>query len=189
MLGVETVRIVPGATEVTPLVFEHYPVSHSLLADAGWAFLLALVYWLIRKDGRGAIVVALLVASHWILDFIVHAPDLPIVPGSAAVAGLGLWDSRLATLAVEVPIFLGGLWLYLRAAASAGKRGNAGVLIFSIVLLLIYAANIFGAPPPDIRALAWVCQAQWLLVAWGYWIDRRRMSPTLPAAMLDTHAR
>ena len=39
LAGVERVRIVPGATAVTPLVFEHYPVSHSLLAVLGWALL------------------------------------------------------------------------------------------------------------------------------------------------------
>ena len=41
-------------------------------------------------------------------------------------------------------------------------------------LLVIYFANVFGTPPPSVTALAWVAQAQWLLVIWAYWIDRHR---------------
>ena len=41
-------------------------------------------------------------------------------------------------------------------------------------LLLVQAGNVFGPPPPDTTAIAWVGQAQWLLVAWGYWVDRHR---------------
>ena len=37
LLGWEQVRIVPGITVVTPLDFVSYPISHSLLADIGWA--------------------------------------------------------------------------------------------------------------------------------------------------------
>jgi hypothetical protein len=45
-----------------------------------------------------------------------------------------------------------------------------------VFLGVTYVGNLFGAPPPDAMAIAWVGQAQWLLVAWGYWIDRHRVS-------------
>ncbi len=50
-------------------------------------------------------------------------------------------------------------------------------------LLAIYLANVFGALPPNVTALAWVGQAQWLLVAWGYWVDqhRRLVVPSIPS--------
>jgi hypothetical protein len=54
LLGVERVRIVPGATAVTPLVFEHYPYSHSLTAVLGWAVLVGCVYRLVRRERIGA---------------------------------------------------------------------------------------------------------------------------------------
>jgi hypothetical protein len=43
-------------------------------------------------------------------------------------------------------------------------------------LLVIYLASIFGPPPPGARAVAWSAQAMWLLVVWGYWIDRHRVN-------------
>ena len=32
----------------------------------------------VYRDGRTAAVIGLLVASHWLLDFLAHAPDLPL---------------------------------------------------------------------------------------------------------------
>src|SRR4051794_14415855 len=78
LLGWETVRIQAGATAVTPLVFEHYPITHSLVGVICWALLLGAVYALLRKDARSATVVGLLVVSHWVLDAVVHVPDLPL---------------------------------------------------------------------------------------------------------------
>ena len=46
-----------------------------------------------------------------------------------------------------------------------------GLIVF---LVVVYIANIFGPPPPSVAAVAWSAQAIWLLVAWGYWIDRHR---------------
>jgi membrane-bound metal-dependent hydrolase YbcI (DUF457 family) len=85
LLGIERVQIVPGVTTVTPLLFEHYPVSHSLLAVAGWAALTGCVYLLLRRERKAALVLAALVISHWALDALVHQPDLPLYPGSAIV--------------------------------------------------------------------------------------------------------
>src|SRR5512145_681024 len=78
LLGIERVRIEPGATVVTPLVFEHYPYSHSLLAVLGWAVLLGVLYLVLKRDRLGAVVMGALVLSHWLLDLMVHRPDLPL---------------------------------------------------------------------------------------------------------------
>ena len=40
----------------------------------------------------------------------------------------------------------------------------------------IYAASVFGPPPPDEATIAYVGHAQWLLVGWGYWLDRHRVA-------------
>jgi hypothetical protein len=174
LLGLERVKIDPGITRVTPLNFEHYPISHSLAAVLGWGVLFAIVYFLLRRYPRGAWVLGLAVVSHWLLDAVVHRPDLLLYPGGAELVGLGLWNSMWATLAVELPIFAGGLWLYLRttrATDAIGKWALWGLVGF---LLLIYVANLAGPPPPDVNAIAWVGHAQWLLVVWGYWVDRHR---------------
>ncbi len=180
LLGVERVRIEPGATAVTPLAFEHYPVSHSLLAVAAWALLLALAYGFLRQDRRGALLVCLAVLSHWLLDAVVHQPDLPLYPGSAVLAGLTLWDSLTATLAVEVPLFLIGVWLYLRATRPRDRIGTWGLGGLVGLLAVIYVGNLFGPPPPDVTAIAWVGQLQWLLVLWAYWVDAHRCNISAP---------
>lgn len=174
LAGIERVRIVPGATAVTPLVFEHYPVSHSLAAVAAWAVLVGAAYLAVRKDLRGALVLALLVVTHWLLDALVHAPDLPLYPGSATMAGLGAWSSLPLTLAIEVPLFALGAWLYARSTRPLDATGTwafGGLVAF---LLAIQAGNLLGSPPPSVEAIAWVGQAQWLLVLWAFWADNHR---------------
>ena len=178
LLGFERVRIAPGATHVTPLVFEHYPISHSLLAVLFWALLVGGLYYYIRRERIGAAVLGVLVASHWALDAIVHRPDLPIFPGSSLMIGLNLWSSLPLTLVIEVSLFVIGVWLYIRTTTpidSIGKWGLWGLILF---LLVIYAGNLFGSPPPSSTAIAWVGQLQWLLVLWGYWIDKHRSRQT-----------
>jgi membrane-bound metal-dependent hydrolase YbcI (DUF457 family) len=183
LIGVETVRIEPGITRVTPLDFVHYPISHSLLAVVCWAALFALVYLFVRRYPRGAVVLGLAVVSHWFLDLVVHRPDLPLYPGSTQLFGLGLWSSVGATLAVELPIFALGLWLYVRATTALDAVGRWALWGLVVFLVAIYLANLFGEPPPNVTVLAWVGQAQWLLVVWGYWVDkhRRSVAPKTPS--------
>lgn len=176
LLGWERVRIEPGATAVTPLVFEHYPFSHSLLAASGWALAFAALYALATRRIREALVLAALVVSHWLLDLLVHAPDLPLAPGASPAWGMGLWDSVGATLLLEVPLFLAGVWLYARATRAPQTGRRVGLWALVATLAVIHAGNLAGAPPPSATAIAWVGQAQWLLVAWAYWVDRRSVA-------------
>ena len=173
LLGIERVRIAPGITAVTPLDFEHYPFTHSLAAVLLWGFLFGLAYLGLKRYPRGAIVLGALVVSHWLLDLVVHRPDLPLYPGSAKV-GLGLWDSVAGTLVVELAVFGLGAALYLRATRSRDRTGAWALWSFLGFLLLIHLGNLLGPPPPSVAAIAWVGQAQWVLVLWGYWIDRHR---------------
>lgn len=174
LLGLEQVRIVSGATVVTPLVFESYPISHSLLAVVGWAVLLGASHYGLKRDIRSAAILGLLVVSHWLLDMIVHQPDLPLYPGSATLAGLNAWSSLPLTLLLEGALFAAGVWLYARATRAADALGRWGFYGLVAFLVLIYAGNLFGEPPPSALAIAWVGQAQWLLVLWAYWLDGHR---------------
>lgn len=174
MLGLERVRIDPGATRVTPLDFEHYPYSHSLAAVAGWALLVGGGHFLLKRQRRGALVLAALVLSHWLLDAIVHRPDLPLLPDGHTLIGLGAWASLPLTLAIEVPLFLLGVGLYARHTQATDAMGRRGLWALVGLLLAIYAGNLFGSPPPSALAIAWVGQLQWLLVLWAYWVDGHR---------------
>lgn len=174
LLGVEHVRIVPGATVVTPLVFDHYPVSHSLLAVVGWAGLVGGIHYFLKRKRIAAFVLGVLVISHWALDAIVHQPDLPLFPGSAIVVGLNAWSSLPVTLIIEGALFALGVWLYSRATSPSDGVGRWGFVVLVVFLISIYAGNLVGAPPPTSEAIAWVGQLQWLLVLWGYWLDKHR---------------
>jgi len=169
LLGVERVAISPGHTAVTPLEFLHYPWTHSLAAVVVWGLLAAAVVLVLKGGVRLALVAGLLVVSHWLLDLLVHAPDLPLYPGGELLLGLGLWGSLPATLLLEGAIFAAGVWAYLSVTAAPRRRSLWALMVF---LVVIYAGNLFGAPPPDVTMLAWVGQAQWLLVLWAWWADR-----------------
>src|SRR5215469_14352810 len=124
LLGLEQVRIVPGITRVTPLDFTSYPISHSLLLELVWGFLLGGAYFLWRRDLPTALVSGTLLPTHWLLDYFAHRPDMPLYPGGAKV-GLGMWNSLPLTLLVEFGLFLVGLLLYLRATHSKGRGSYA----------------------------------------------------------------
>ena len=174
LVGLEKVVIAPGITSVTPLDFTDYPISHSLLLSLVWASLFGAIYLFLRRYSKGAWICGAAVLSHWLLDLLTHRPDLPLAPGSDARFGLGLWNSLPATLVVELGIFTVGLWLYLRTTRALDRFGS--IALWSLVgfLLVVYFSNLFGPPPPNVTALAWVGQAQWLLVIWAFWIDRHR---------------
>jgi hypothetical protein len=184
LLGIESVRIDPALPGLTPLAFVHYPYTHSLLAVLGWALLLGGAYFAVTRYLRGALVVGALVASHWVLDAIVHRPDLPLGLDGAQRVGLGLWQSApAAAIAIEVLIFVAGAFLFWRAFGAQASRGARwGAIALMALLALIHVGNLTGPPPPSVQAIAWVGQAQWLLVLAGYAIDRRPRAPLRPAA-------
>jgi hypothetical protein len=180
LLGLERVRIEPGVTAVTPLAFEYYPYTHSLLGASVWAVLLGLGYGLLRREGRDAVLLGLLVLSHWALDLLVHRPDLPLSPWGDARVGLNIWASLPLTLILEVPLFALGVWVYARSTVALDAVGRWALWGLAAFLFAIYGVNLFGPPPPDVPAIAWAGQLQWLLVLWGYWVDQHRRS-ALPA--------
>ena len=173
LFGWEMVEIAPGTTAVTPLLFKSYPYSHSLAADFLWAALLGGGYYAVRRDRNGALWIGALVISHWVLDFVSHAPDMPLLPGGPRI-GLGLWYSLPATLAVEFLLFGAGVWIYASVTRPTDRLGTWLLWTFVALLAVLYLAAVFGPPPPSVNALAASGLAGWLFVAWAYWIDRHR---------------
>jgi hypothetical protein len=175
LLGVERFEIKPGITAVTPLDFVHYPWSHSLVALVAWGFALAIVWLAVRRGTPwAALVIIGVVLSHWALDVISHRPDVPVTIGGSTRLGLGLWDSMAATLVVEGLLFAVGVALYWAATRALDGIGRWGFWALVAFLVVVYVASLFAPPPPSTAAVAWTAQAIWLLVAWGYWVDRHR---------------
>lgn len=174
LAGVEHARVDPGNTPVTPLAFDSYPISHSLVMAGVWALLLGAMYFRRTHFGRGAIWLAIAVVSHWVLDWISHRPDMPLAPWSDVKVGLGMWYSRPLTVTVEALLFAAGVWLYLSATRARDRVGVWSFVAFVAVLAGIYAANLFGPPPPDIRSVAIAGLALWLFPFWAAWFDGHR---------------
>jgi hypothetical protein len=175
IIGIERVAIVSHVTEAMPLAFEYNPLSHSLLLAIIWGVVAALLYLVMRRSMRGGIVMGVVVVSHWFLDLIVHRPDLPLYPGSTKF-GLGLWSSKSGTVLVEMVLFFVGLGIYFNVTETRNNNGDRRLGCLLLVLLGIYIGTLFGPVPTSINAIAWAGQAQWILICWGYWIDRHRVS-------------
>jgi hypothetical protein len=99
---------------------------------------------------------------------------MPLYPGGPKV-GLGLWNSTPATIAVEVPMFLLGLWIYGHATRARDKRGRWGLAGLGAFLLVVYIANILGPPPPSVRIIEVSAVIGFIvLIGWSWWADRHR---------------
>jgi membrane-bound metal-dependent hydrolase YbcI (DUF457 family) len=174
LTGAETVRIAPGDTAFTPLEFTSYPWSHSLLMAAVWGALFSGILWLTLRRAGVAVAVFGLVVSHWVLDWITHRPDMPLTPWGTVKLGLGLWNSRPATFAVEGAMFAAGVVLYATGTRSKDRVGAFAFWALVVFLLGSYLGAAFGPSPPDVRTLAWGSLALWLLPFWAWWIERHR---------------
>ena len=84
LAGLEHVRIDPGNTAFTPLAFDDYPWSHSLMMSFVWGLIAGVLAAARLKNHKlaGGSMIAAVAISHWILDFMTHRPDLPLWPVS-----------------------------------------------------------------------------------------------------------
>ena len=182
--GIEHVRIDPGNTAVTPLDFVNYPYSHSLVFLLIWGIAFGVLYRLVARDRNAWLILAALVVSHWVLDFMTHRPDMPIYPGGAKY-GLGLWNSKLATMAIELPMFAGGLWLYMRTTKARDAIGRWAFGGLAVFLVVAYIGNLVGPPPPSVTAL-WITAivGAAILTLWSWWADAHREVVLAIAALL-----
>lgn len=162
LLGIEKVRIVPGITATNPLDLYYMPYTHSLVAAFGWATAAFIGYRVLAQGSttRSALILAAAVFSHWVLDFLVHRPDLPLFDNRAKV-GLGLWNYPVVAFGAEIAFLFGGLWLYV----TTGIRRRGAMVVFGLITLGIQAFIFFGPPPSSDRAAALTALAAYILFA------------------------
>lgn len=173
LAGIEWVRIEPGNTAFTPLAFDHYPWSHSLATVLGWSVACGALAMTRLKTLHAGVVVGALVASHWLLDVLVHRPDLPLWPGGPLV-GLGLWYSIPATFLVEGTLLVSGVVLYRRAHPARDAAGRWAFVALIALVGVIWISGPFAPPPPSALAVALVGLSMWVFPFWVAWIDRHR---------------
>ena len=148
LLGIEKVRIVPGITATSPLDLYYMPYTHSLIGALVWSGLAFAIYKAGRRgkaSNAAALLVSFAVFSHWILDLVVHRPDLAIYDDTLKV-GFGLWNYKGLEFGLEIAILIGGIIIYLRRNALSVAR-KSGIMIFGVVLILIQTTSTFGGRP------------------------------------------
>jgi hypothetical protein len=177
LLGLERMNIIENFTESTHFELVFMPYTHSLVGSLFWAGLAYAVFrWLIVKRNSVALVVAAAVFSHWLLDLVVHTPDLPVWSDSSLKLGFGLWNNSIATYFVEAALLVLALWLYLRSTSATTKLGMYGMPGFVVFLLLVNVANVFGPMQGDSKLVLAISaiSAYFLFAAFAFWLDSKR---------------
>ena len=149
LLGVEKVRFVPEITATNALDLYYMPYTHSLIGALFWSALAFAIYkigWRNIASNSAALLVGFAVFSHWLLDLIVHRPDLAIYDDTMKV-GFGLWNYRCIEFVLEIGILLFGAVLYLKHNGAIARK--IGIVIFVAVLALIQTSNTFVRQPPS----------------------------------------
>ncbi|MFT6868245.1 MAG: membrane-bound metal-dependent hydrolase YbcI (DUF457 family) [Cyclobacteriaceae bacterium] len=176
LLGIETVRIEEGITKLTPLDFTYYPYSHSLLMAIVWGLVLGLIYFLVTRNRQNSLIVGVLVLSHWVLDLLVHRPDLPLSPFSEYKVGFGMWNYPIIEIIIETGMFCVGIYFYYTT-----KPPKKKIAFWSLIglLFIVQMMNFFGPLPPNVDSIAWGANMIWIFVIWAWWLERENKKPSL----------
>jgi hypothetical protein len=177
LLGIEKVRIVPGITATNPLDLYYMPYTHSLPATLIWSVIAAVGYRILWRvsDWRAPAIVGGAVFSHWVLDLLVHRPDLPLYDDTLKV-GLGLWDYPVLAFAMEIALLFGGMILYLRSTTPKDNIGRYGMVVFGVVAVAMQSVVFFGAPPTSPEAAAAIALVSYFgFAAVVYWLEGKRV--------------
>jgi hypothetical protein len=122
----------------------------------------------------GGLVVGAAVFSHWVLDLIVHVPDLPLFDNRFKV-GFGLWNQPIIALLLEAALLNTGLFFYLRSTVRTKRGGTAGFVLFSVFLVALQLMVFFGSPPSSATAAALTALIGYSLgAAIPAWLEKRR---------------
>jgi hypothetical protein len=153
MAGVEHARADPSLPGST-LVLYDMPWTHSLPGSLAWsvgAAVLCLV--LLRLSALSGALVGASVFSHWLLDLIVHRPDLLLYPGGPKV-GFALWNYPVPEQALEIGLVavFGAVWVASRK--TLGRRAWPAILFLAFLVTLQIVAMLLPQAPGQLGAQA-----------------------------------
>ncbi|MGI8943211.1 MAG: hypothetical protein ACR2FJ_03060 [Qipengyuania sp.] len=186
MIGVEDMRIAPGITAMNSLDLYHMPFTHSLLGTAVFAGIFALIVGWSLRNAVAAIWAGLVVLSHWLLDFLVHRPDLTLAGGEDKI-GFGLWDQPAIAIPLELALIVGAFAWYVRA--TKGPIGPPFVLLG--VMLLFQAVNWLAPQPAQYSIALPIVSifAYAVITAIAFWVGRTRWHKRQVGLAVPSHRR
>ena len=179
IFGIEKVRIIPNFTKSNDLDLYFMPYTHSLIGALCWSALAFGLYflWRRRKSARpifAALLVGFAVFSHWILDLIVHTPDLSLYDDTYKM-GFGLWNFPQIAFPLELLLLAGGLWLYLRSTKASSSIGRYGMLIFVIFLMIVQLYALLGPAPETTNSFSITALIFYFgFTGIAFWLERYR---------------
>lgn len=171
MVGIEGLRITPGITAMNSLDLYHMPITHSLLGSLGWAAGFAAAVWFVSRNAVAASWGAIVVVSHWFLDWLVHRPDLTIA-GGAEKYGLGLWNMPLIAMPLEIGLVLLAYAYYIKR--TKGPLVPPLILLFA---MLLFQTFDWFLPQPEAAGIAMYLTAMLafaVLTALAFWVQSTR---------------
>jgi hypothetical protein len=180
LCGVEKLRITPGFTQANALDLYYMPYTHGLPGSILLSLILGAVVAVFIPGRRAltAVLVAGASFSHWLLDLIVHVPDLPLY-GDTAKVGLGLWRHVFVSFPLELLVLACGAWLYARAAAFATPGRRNLFWAFVAFLGIVQGLVNFGPPPGSPQAMAISALVSYAVLALlAAWVQRFSDPPT-----------
>lgn len=178
ILGVEKMRMLPGATVMNAMDLYDMPWTHSLAGAIGWGILFALAIRLLRGSWTSATIGGAVVVSHWLIDLLVHRPDLTLA-GSPPKLGLGLWNHPWIEIPLELAFAFGGLWFFVSRTRAIGTAGSWSPWALALGMAVLQAVNWTTPQPaeagPAPAATGWLgLFAYVVLAALAWWVARTR---------------
>ena len=184
LAGVEHMRLVPGITAMNPMDLYDMPWTHSLVGALDWSAGFALLLWLSLRNGMAALIGGAVVLSHWLIDLLVHRPDLTIA-GSPPSFGFGLWNHPEIEIPLELVLAFGGLAWFASRTRARGWQGHVSILVLGLAMAVFQLVNWLAAPPativdpapPSLPLMGLLAYAVLAAIAWWVAIARpRRLS-------------
>jgi len=181
LLGIERFTLIENYTDATHFRLDYMPFSHSLFATFLWS-LIAILFlsrflfkskWINKK----AVFIGIAILSHWFLDLIVHTADLPLLSDSSIKVGFGLWNDAVLTYILEAVLILTALFYYLKVTQGNSKIGKWGMVIFTLFLLVVNIANLFGPYSVEDTQTSTAISAiiaYSVFAAFAHWLDKKR---------------
>jgi len=178
ILGVEHLRLVPRATVMNAMDLYDMPWTHSLVGAIGWGAAFAVAIKLMRGTWTAGVIGGAVVVSHWLIDLLVHRPDLTLA-GSPPALGLGLWNHPWIEVPLELALAFGGLAYFVRRTEAVNARGKWSPWVLATGMAVFQAVNWLTPQPhavtPAPPATGWLgLFAYGALAAIAWWVARTR---------------
>lgn len=178
ILGIEKMRMLPGATVMNAMDLYDMPWTHSLAGAIGWGILLAVAVKALGGSWTAGAIGGAVVVSHWLIDLLVHRPDLTLA-GSPPKLGFGLWNHPSIEIPLELAFAFGGLWFFVSRTRATGAAGKWSPWALAIGMTVLQAINWTTPQPteagPAPASTGWLgLFAYGVLAVLAWWVARTR---------------